>query len=111
MTPRSDPVKIARFEQAVLPHFEAAYNLARWLTRSPADADDVVQEAYLRAFTFFSSFQGGDDGRAWLLSIVRNTCYTWLRKKNVREATVEFDENLHTPHADWSDADTAQARL
>ena len=66
-----------RFEQAVLPHLGAAYNLARWLTRDAHDADDVVQEAYLRAYQFFDSFHGGD-GRAWLLKIVRNTCYTCL---------------------------------
>ena len=64
-----------RFEQVVLPHLDAAYNLARWLMRSPADADDVVQEAYLRALRFFDGFRGGDS-RAWLLKIVRNTCYS-----------------------------------
>ena len=105
-----DSAKLARFEQAVLPHFDAAYNLARWLTRSSDDADDVVQEACLRAFTFFDSFQGGEDGRAWLLSIVRNTCYTWLRKKNAWESVMEFDENLHTPLADSVDAETIQMR-
>jgi RNA polymerase sigma-70 factor (ECF subfamily) len=66
-------------ERAVLPHLDAAYNLARWLVGAPADADDVVQEACLRALKFFGGFRGGD-GRAWLLAIVRNTCYDWLRK-------------------------------
>lgn len=78
------------FEQATAPHLDAAYNLARWLTRNPHDADDVVQEAYLRAFRFFDGFRGGD-GRAWLLTIVRNTCYSWL-KQNRHGAEVEYDE-------------------
>jgi RNA polymerase sigma-70 factor (ECF subfamily) len=68
-----------QFEQAILPHLDAAYNLARWLTGSAADADDAVQDACLRALTFFDGFRGGD-GRAWLLTIVRNSCYDWLRK-------------------------------
>jgi RNA polymerase sigma-70 factor (ECF subfamily) len=84
------------FEQEVLPHLDAAYNLARWLTRNNQDAEDVVQEAYLRAFRFFSSFRGGD-ARAWLLKIVRNTCYTWLHvNRPLQDATV-FDESLFSP--------------
>ena len=67
----------ARFEQQVLPYLDAAFNLARWLLRGRADAEDVAQEALLRACRFFRGFQGGDT-RAWLLQIVRNTCYTWL---------------------------------
>lgn len=90
----ADSTKLVRFEHAVMPHFDAAYNLARWLTRSAQDADDVVQEAYLRAFTFFDGFRGGD-GRGWLLSIVRNTCFTWLRKNRSQELMTEFDEGLH----------------
>jgi RNA polymerase sigma factor (sigma-70 family) len=66
-----------RFEQLVLPHLDAAFNLARWLLRSRADAEDVAQEAMLRAYRFFGGFHGGD-ARAWLLQIVRNTGYTWL---------------------------------
>jgi RNA polymerase sigma-70 factor (ECF subfamily) len=65
--------RLVRFQQAVMPHFDAAYNLARWLTHSRDDAEDLVQEAFLRAFTFFDGFRGGD-GRAWVFSIVRNTC-------------------------------------
>ncbi len=84
--------KQAQFEQTVLEHLDAAYNLARWLTRDDRDAEDVVQEAYLRAFQFFDSFHGGNS-RAWLLTIVRHTCYTWLRKNRPPE-TLSFDEEL-----------------
>jgi RNA polymerase sigma factor (sigma-70 family) len=83
-----------RFEQLVLPHLDAAYNLARWLLKNPADAEDVAQEALLRALRFFGGFQGGDS-RAWLLQIVRNTSYTWLDKKRPAELSVEFDEEIH----------------
>jgi len=76
-----------------MPHLNAAYNLARWLTRNKQDAEDVVQEAYLRAFRFFSGFRGGD-GRAWLLKIVRNTCYTWLEVNRPLQQAAEFDESF-----------------
>lgn len=68
-----------RFERVVMPHLGAGYNLARWLTRNDHDAEDVVQEAYLRAARSFDRYRGGDP-RSWLLTIVRNTCYTWLRQ-------------------------------
>jgi RNA polymerase sigma-70 factor (ECF subfamily) len=84
------------FEQAVLPHLDAAYNLARWLTRNPQDAEDVVQEAYLRAFRFFAGFRGGD-ARAWLMRIVRNTCYTWLHVNRPLQDAAKFDENIIPP--------------
>jgi RNA polymerase sigma-70 factor (ECF subfamily) len=84
------------FEQVVLPHLDAAYNLARWLTRNGPDAQDAVQEAYLRAFRHFSDFRGGD-ARAWLLKIVRNTCYSWLRVNRPLQDAAEFDENLFAP--------------
>jgi RNA polymerase sigma factor (sigma-70 family) len=84
----------ARFEQLVLPHLDAAFNLSRWLMRGRADAEDVAQEAMMRALRFFRGFHGGD-ARAWLLQIVRNTCYTWLEKNRPREATVAFDESKH----------------
>jgi RNA polymerase sigma-70 factor, ECF subfamily len=87
--------KVLRFEQAVLPHLDAAYNLARWLTRNEADAQDVVQEAYLRAFKFFGGFHGGNS-RAWLLTIVRNTSYTWLQQNRTHEPAAEFDEEIHS---------------
>jgi RNA polymerase sigma-70 factor (ECF subfamily) len=89
-----EPTTPERFEQVVLPHLDAAYNLARWLTRHEQDAEDVVQEAYLRAFKFFAGFHG-QDARAWLLAIVRNTCYTWLEKNRPRDVTTSFDEGLH----------------
>jgi RNA polymerase sigma-70 factor (ECF subfamily) len=88
------PREQARFEQTVLPHLNAAYNLARWLTRNGDDAEDLVQEAYLRAFRSFDTFQG-EDGRAWLLAVVRNTCFTWLRKRGDK-IMEEFDERLHS---------------
>jgi RNA polymerase sigma-70 factor (ECF subfamily) len=84
----------ARFEQLVLPHVDAAFNLARWLLRGRADAEDVAQEALLRACRFFRGFHGGD-ARAWLLQIVRNTCYTWLEKNRPMELSMEFDEEIH----------------
>ncbi len=93
-----------RFEEAVLPHLDAAYNLARWLTRDPADAEDVVQEAYLRAFKFFDGFHGGDS-RAWVLKIVRNTCYSWLQKNRGYAITTEFDEEQHS--GEGGDAEAA----
>jgi len=86
------------FEQEVLPHLDAAYNLARWLTRNDQDAQDVVQEAYLRALRFFGGFRGGDPC-AWLLRIVRNTYYTWLQQNRPQQLTAEFDEKLLGPDA------------
>lgn len=76
--------RLARFEKSVLPHLDAAYNLARWLTRNDQDAQDVVQEAYLRALRYFDGFRGADS-RAWLLAIVRNAGYTWLQKNRPGE--------------------------
>ena len=83
-----------RFEQLVLPHVDAAFNLARWLLRRREDAGDAAQEAILRALRFFRGFHGGD-ARARVLQIVRNTCYTWLEKNSPMELSVEFDEDLH----------------
>ena len=85
--------KLARFEQSIMPHMNAAYNLARWLAGNDTDAQDIVQEAYLRAFKFLSGFRGAN-GRSWLLRIVRNTFYDWL-KQNRRESVEPFDEELH----------------
>jgi len=86
--------KFASFEKAVLPHLDAAYNLARWLTRNDADAEDVVQEAYMRAFKFFGGFHG-EDGRAWLLGIVRNTSYTWMQRNRSPDLNLPLDDELH----------------
>jgi RNA polymerase sigma factor (sigma-70 family) len=87
--------KMARFEAVVLPHFDAAYNLARWMTRNTSDAEDVTQEAMLRAFRFFDTFRG-ESGRVWLLTIVRNTCLTWIRRQLPQQNSAEFDERAHT---------------
>jgi RNA polymerase sigma-70 factor (ECF subfamily) len=82
-----------RFEELILPHTDAAYNLARWLTGNEHDAEDVTQEAMLRAFKFFGGFRGGNS-RAWLLSIVRNTGYTWLEKNRKHDSAAARDEEL-----------------
>jgi RNA polymerase sigma-70 factor, ECF subfamily len=97
------------FEEVVLPHLDAAYNLARWLTRNTQDAEDVVQEAYLRAFRFFSGFHGGN-ARTWLLTIVRNTCYSWLEKNRSHEAAAAFDEQVHTDIVESEDPETLLLR-
>lgn len=89
------PEERVRFEQLVLPHLNAATNLARWLLRTPADAEDAVQEAMLRAYRFFQTFRG-TEARAWLLQIVRNTCYTSIERRMPAELTTEFNEELHT---------------
>jgi RNA polymerase sigma factor (sigma-70 family) len=86
--------KLDRFEDAVMPHLDAAYNLARWLMRDDHEAQDAVQDACLRAIRFFSGFRGGD-GRVWLLSIVRNTCYSRMRSGRARQGDSEFDERMH----------------
>jgi len=83
--------RLKLYEQKVLPHLDAAYNLARWLAGNDHDAQDVAQEASLRAFRFFGNFRG-ENARAWLLAIVRNTFYTWLRKNRPPENTVEINE-------------------
>src|SRR5204863_9301335 len=77
-----------------MPHLDAPYNLARWLTRNEHDAQDVVQDAFLRALKFFGGFRGGNS-RSWLLSIVRNTTYTWLQKNRKKELALAFDEEIH----------------
>src|ERR1700754_3967119 len=71
-----------------MPHVSAAYNLARWLTRNDHDAEDVVQEAYLRAFRFFDGFHGGGSP-GWILAIVRNACYTWLQQNRRKQVALE----------------------
>ena len=84
---------MASFEETLIPHLPSAYNLARWIVRNDHDAEDCVQDAYLRAFKAFDRFRGGD-GRAWLLTIVRNACYSRLRRR-AGEAEDAFDESVH----------------
>ena len=98
-----------RFEQALLPHLGAAYNLARWLTHDEHEAEDLVQEAYLRAWKSFAGFHGAD-GRAWLLMIVRNTCYTWLERKRARGTAAAFDEKIHGAQDDTLNPETLLLR-
>ena len=83
-----------RFDEVMLPHLDAAYNLARWLSGSPTDADDVVQEAFLRAFRFFDGYEG-DNPRAWLLAIVRNTWFTEWRRQHSRADATPYDDSLN----------------
>jgi RNA polymerase sigma-70 factor (ECF subfamily) len=85
---------LTSFEALMLPHLDAAHNLAKWLLRNEQDAQDVVQEAYLRAFKSFGGFHGSN-GRAWLLTIVRNTAYTLLKKNRAAGLTTTFDEEIH----------------
>jgi RNA polymerase sigma-70 factor (ECF subfamily) len=99
----------SRFETVVLPHLDAAYALARWLTRNDADAADVVQEACLRAFRYFDSYREGD-ARSWLLKIVRRTCYDWLERNRPAdlvplEPETDPEGSLHPPPAAVLDAD------
>jgi RNA polymerase sigma factor (sigma-70 family) len=93
------PAKLSRFDEAILPHLDAAYNLARWLMRNDADAEDAVQDACLRAIRFIGGLRGGD-GRVWLLAIVRNTCYSRLKRAKTRAVESEFDDEIHSPEAE-----------
>jgi RNA polymerase sigma-70 factor (ECF subfamily) len=99
-------VEAMNFEEAVMPHMDAAYNLARWLTRNEDDAQDMVQEAYLRALRFFGGFHG-TDARAWLLTIVRNTCFTWLKRSRSAEFSGNFDEAVLTKESDAPDPEAS----
>jgi len=87
--------------ELLLPHLDSAYKLARWLMRNTDDAQDVVHEAYVRAFQYAAGFRGGNP-RAWLLTIVRNTAYQWLRKARAHEPPTQFDEDVHTTGAEAS---------
>jgi RNA polymerase sigma factor (sigma-70 family) len=93
--------KLRRFEQQISPHLNSAYNLAKWLTRNHADAEDVVQDAFLRAFSAFESFRGDDarpqNAKAWLLTIVRNTSMTWLKRNRNAGATLGFEDAAGDP--------------
>ena len=83
----------SRFERVVLPHLDAAYALARWLTRNDADAADVVQEAVLRAFRYFDTYREGD-AKSWILRIVRRTCYSWLERNRPADVVLLDDEEV-----------------
>lgn len=89
----ADAARSRRFQQLALPHLDAAYNLARWLCGNANDADDVVQEAFMRAFRFFDTFRG-DSARPWLLAIVRRTWYTEWRRRASSHEVVEFDDTM-----------------
>lgn len=88
--------KRAQFERVVLPHLNAAYNLARWLTRNDHDAQDVLQESCARALQYLDGFRGGN-AKSWLLTIVRHTCYTWFEQNRPAVSTMVFDEQVHSP--------------
>jgi RNA polymerase sigma factor (sigma-70 family) len=106
----NDQEKRAWFERVIMPHLDAAYNLARWITRNDHDAEEVVQEAFLRAYRFFGSFRG-EDGKAWLLAIVRNTCYTLHGQQKAGIIGHEaFDEELHQPDMLAADAASVSCR-
>ncbi len=96
--------RLARFEESILPHLDAAYNLAYWLTRNSHDAEDLVQDSYLRAFRFFDGFRGGSS-RAWLLKIVRNTFYTSLGQR-AHEPVSSIDDELFAAECDACDPET-----
>ena len=101
-----------QFEAAALPHLDAAWNLARWLLRDDQLADDAVQEAYLRAFRFFEGLRG-ESARPWLLGIVRNACYDWMRQNRQLADQLEFDElrdseAVSAPFSSSADGDPAR---
>jgi RNA polymerase sigma-70 factor, ECF subfamily len=94
----TQPPRLADFERRIMPHLDAAYSLARFLVRNDQDAEDVVQEACLRAFRFYEGFRG-ENSRAWFLKIVRNTSFTALQRARSDEADIVFDEELHSDEA------------
>jgi RNA polymerase sigma-70 factor (ECF subfamily) len=90
------------FERLALPHLDAAYNLARWLTRNDHDAEDVVQEAYLRAYKYFATFRG-ENFRAWLLAVVRRAAYDWIHRNRPAEIVPAGELELEAVVADEHD--------
>src|SRR5260221_939596 len=107
ISPRCE--KTQRFEELFLPHLDAAYSLARWIVGRDQDAQDVVQEAYARALKGFSGFRG-DNPRAWLLTIVRNTTYSWIRKHLKEEKLIPFDEETHAVPVEVVRSELSQER-
>jgi RNA polymerase sigma-70 factor (ECF subfamily) len=99
-----------RFEAVALPHLDAAYNLARWMTRNDADAEDVVQEAFVRALRYIDGFHG-TAGRPWILAIVRNTCLSWIEKNRPAEVAREYDEEIDDIAAERTAVDPEEAAL
>jgi len=97
------------FERIFLPHLDAAYNLARWLLRNDQDAEDAVQEAYMRAYKAFARFRGGD-GKAWFMTILRNVCYTMIKKLRSVETPEPFDEEVHQPMGESEMQDTLRQK-
>jgi RNA polymerase sigma factor (sigma-70 family) len=100
--------KLKTFEALMLPHLDAAHNLARWLARSAPDAEDIVQESYLRAFRFFEGYHGGDS-RSWLLTVVRNTFLSWRKREERSLANVPLDEEKHGIAPVAADSDEGEA--
>ena len=107
----SEAAKLARFEQTVLAHLDAAYNLARWLTQDESGAEDVVQDACLRAFRFFDQ-QHGPNPKAWFMAVVRNACIDWMKERRRRSREEEYDETAHGAEvsAAFEPPDAAAAR-
>jgi len=101
--------KGSRFEQLFLPHLDAAYSLARWIVGRDQDAQDIVQEAYARALKGFSGFRG-DNPRAWLLTIVRNTAYSWIKKHVNEEKLIPFNEETHAVPVEVVPSELSQER-
>ena len=99
----------ADFQRVILPHMDAAYNLARWLTRDEQAAEDLVQDSFVRAFKSFDGFRG-EDARGWILTIVRNTCYTWLAKNRAHAPALEFNDEIATVDAGALDPAMLAAR-
>ena len=101
-----EPTELERFEAIVLPHLDSAWGLARFLMRDDADAEDVVQEACLRALRYIHGFrgEGAREGRAWLLTIVRNMAHTWRGRRQAEGSTVALDEGLHGTEPEAADA-------
>jgi RNA polymerase sigma-70 factor (ECF subfamily) len=120
MVPVDARDRVELFETTVLPHLDAAYNLARWLAGNDHDAQDVAQEASLRAFRFFGSFRG-ENARGWLLAIVRNTFHTWVRKNRpgimtleIADETLDIEDNSSNPEGvnpQFADADAVRRAI